>query len=452
MMPFLAFLPLAAALSTATPADALSATECDFGIALPWSEAICTVMLENTSDADLTVVLPGASEAGGTQREVAIPAGKFQQVGLPVAVGGTVGARGIAMDAKVRTTQGSELPLRVVARGFVYSPIDPADLTMDLGPVEAGDSTPSVLGLSSEDSPKFAVATIEEAPEFVRTDLKEGSSLQVQLSDKARWGLNSGEVVLRLAGVEQKIAKVMVTADVLGTVRPAQNPLSLGVIRRGPDQGFGVRLIAMDDKPLRVGAVSYEMGLKASSEVEACPNEGEACRMLNIRIDPEQRTGNLASRVVVELPDYKQTLAIGLSGVLLDPDVGVRTLDEPPERSNQAAPAAGADIMKALQQKAAERLPPPADPAGEGPVLRWAVAHERNLYGYLIYRADAEDGPWQRVNDQIIPVLGQSDATSQYAWRDTTAEKDRDYWYFIKTLARDGRKEKLTLPRKVSVR
>ena len=91
----------------------------------------------------------------------------------------------------------------------------------------------------------------------------------------------------------------------------------------------------------------------------------------------------------------------------------------------------------------------PPDPPGTGPVLRWSVANEQTLYGYLIYRAEHENGPWQRVNERIIPVLGHDDAPSDYAWRDTSAVKGKTYWYFIKTLANNGSKQKLTEAHKV---
>ena len=74
-------------------------------------------------------------------------------------------------------------------------------------------------------------------------------------------------------------------------------------------------------------------------------------------------------------------------------------------------------------------------PAGSGPLLSWTVQNEQQLYGYIVYRADSEDGSMRRVSDSIIRTLSTQDGVHvEYYWRDTKAEPGHTYWYQIGTV------------------
>ncbi|MDE1960563.1 MAG: hypothetical protein KGH80_03110, partial [Xanthomonadaceae bacterium] len=109
------------------------------------------------------------------------------------------------------------------------------------------------------------------------------------------------------------------------------------------------------------------------------------------------------------------------------------------------------DLKSALQKSTEAAPPPPVDPPGHGPLLKWQVSNENNLYGYLIYRGDGENGPFLRVNRDIVRV-GEDKGdgvTSTYAWRDDSATAGKTYWYYIGMLYRDGSKQQLSGPQKV---
>ena len=92
----------------------------------------------------------------------------------------------------------------------------------------------------------------------------------------------------------------------------------------------------------------------------------------------------------------------------------------------------------------------PATPPGNGPLLRWSVANEKPIYGYLIYRADREDGPYVRINESIVRAERAATGTvGKYAWRDNSAESGKTYWYSIGTIRNDGAREDLTSKQKV---
>ncbi len=91
----------------------------------------------------------------------------------------------------------------------------------------------------------------------------------------------------------------------------------------------------------------------------------------------------------------------------------------------------------------------PSAPAGRGPLLKWSVAHEGAVYGYAIYRADAESGPFVRVSKETLRTSDDDDQGSDYRWRDTSAEPGKTYWYYVAALQNDGHKRKLSDPQKV---
>jgi hypothetical protein len=113
------------------------------------------------------------------------------------------------------------------------------------------------------------------------------------------------------------------------------------------------------------------------------------------------------------------------------------------------------DLKSALQKSTqATAATPPADPPGHGPLLKWQVSNENNIYGYLVYRGDVENGPFLRVNKDIVHVdAGKGDGiTSTYAWRDDSATAGKTYWYYIGMLYRDGTKQQLSGPQAVKAK
>ena len=58
----------------------------------------------------------------------------------------------------------------------------------------------------------------------------------------------------------------------------------------------------------------------------------------------------------------------------------------------------------------------------------------------------------RRLNDGIIHAENVPESLSSYAWRDTSAETGRKYWYYIGTLGRDGERKRFTSPSEVTAK
>ena len=93
------------------------------------------------------------------------------------------------------------------------------------------------------------------------------------------------------------------------------------------------------------------------------------------------------------------------------------------------------------------RLGPP--PAAEPVVLRWTTANEHECFGYHVYRGMSEDGPFERLTDEVVAGGGTTDLKRSYAFEDPGVEAGRTYYYYVETVRTDGHKRRLTPVRAV---
>jgi hypothetical protein len=106
------------------------------------------------------------------------------------------------------------------------------------------------------------------------------------------------------------------------------------------------------------------------------------------------------------------------------------------------------DLARAITQEVASENEKP--PAGRGPLLRWTVDNQSNAHGFLVWRADSEDGPLLRVNNELIKVMENPAGT--YQWRDNSAVSGKTYWYAIGYVNIDGEKIDLSGRQKVTAK
>ncbi|MCU7375998.1 hypothetical protein PEC18_35730 [Paucibacter sp. O1-1] len=165
--------------------------------------------------------------------------------------------------------------------------------------------------------------------------------------------------------------------------------------------------------------------------------------------------------MLVELPGKKRTLPIDAWGLAIRKETKVVSMEEEMAKASKASatsgalPAGGQSAATAggkftdQVKKAVATANVPPDQAGTGPLLRWEVANESSIYGYGIYRASQESGPFSRVNADIIRKVSVDGSGSSYAWRDNSAVSGQTYWYYIGAIHHTGKKEKLGEPAKV---
>lgn len=113
---------------------------------------------------------------------------------------------------------------------------------------------------------------------------------------------------------------------------------------------------------------------------------------------------------------------------------------------------AGADDK--TKDKAAPQMPPisndgvdPRDgPASTGPrnTLRWQT-NGLNNYGYDVFRAESESGPFEKINSALLPGNGTRGAsTQQFEYVDAKIDPHKTYWYYVESIDLMGKRAKFT--------
>jgi hypothetical protein len=218
---------------------------------------------------------------------------------------------------------------------------------------------------------------------------------------------------------------------------------------------FTVQLKSRDGKLVRVGKAVLD-GFHGLVTEESCVGGAEGCAQISVKVAADQQAGVLRGKLLIDLPDFHRQSVVNIGGLYMPESVKVHSLDEAMQKNSKASTEPPPlDLKSALQKSTQDSsTPPPADPPGHGPLLKWQVSNENNIYGYLVYRGDAETGPFLRVNKDIVRVdAGKGDGiTSTYAWRDDSATAGKTYWYYIGMLYRDGTKQQLSGPQAVKAK
>ena len=334
-------------------------------------------------------------------------------------------------------------------RGFVESVLDDLLPVADFETVDdrLAERPSKVIRLESRDEPDLKIVRVLGAPDFVDVAINEDRrSVKISIKREIRtWGLKDGYVKLALDSPQQSQAWVDVRADVHGDVVPFSNPFGFGVARQGRTNEYLIRLDQRDGKAVELSNARLE-GFKGSVTAEPCVPPQTGCKLLKLVVDGDQPTGKLQGRILLDFPERKHSLLIGLSGVLFKADAVITDLDK--KLKDAATGDTGSknlatSIEAATSQPAPEIVAPV--PPGEGPLLKWTVRNESQIYGYLVYRADSESGNGKRIDASIVRALsGADNVPVTYQWRDTTAKRGHTYWYHVETINLRGEHGALT--------
>jgi len=345
-------------------------------------------------------------------------------------------------------------PLAHLARAHVFgmSLLDEPHVQVDFGVVNAGQEiAPQSVKISSRETPGLKATKVLDVPEaFVATLSEDGLSVAVSVSKTAPWGLQDTYVKVALDSPQQPEAWIEVRADIHGSVVPASNPYSLGVVRAGTKNEFLIRLENRAGKDFQIDKLVLE-GMKGKVQSGSCIPRQPDCRMIHLTVADDQETGKINGKILVELPEFKRTLPIIVGGLFLKADTKILSLDDQIKKSGEGQsstavrPTNIAETLKKVIHPTVEG----AVPSGTGPLLKWSVANDQSVYGYLIYRADREQGPFQRVNKEVVRVITEDNTDAIYQWRDNSASSGKTYWYSIGLVYNDGQKKQLAGPQKV---
>jgi len=76
--------------------------------------------------------------------------------------------------------------------------------------------------------------------------------------------------------------------------------------------------------------------------------------------------------------------------------------------------------------------------------IKWSTASEVENFGYDVFRADKEEGPFARLNARTIAGAGTVDEPRAYQYVDATIEVGKAYWYYVESISMAGVREKFT--------
>lgn len=417
-----------------------------------------TILFTNASDKPVKIfgVTPAYDKDGvGTFKFPASVAPKTS-VNIPVTVFSGMDAGDHRHIFNIDTDIAKHPRVQALVHLFGLSVLEDPEPKVELGTVNTNAAAPAMtVQLASREVPDFHIARIVETPDFATAKiLPDGHTVSISGNSAASWGRHDGFVKVALNSSAQPQAWIAVTADVHGDVIPSANPVEMGVFRT-TKLPFVVQLKSRDGKPVKLGKVAIE-NIKATATKEACVGGAAGCAQISVKVADDQPGGRVEGKLLVELSDFHRQLPIDIGGLYLPESVKVHSLDEAAQKNpkSSSAEAPPLDLKSALQKSTSVAPPPLADPPGHGPLLKWQVSNENNIYGYLIYRSDAENGPFLRVDKDIVRVdAGKGDGvTSTYAWRDDAATAGKTYWYYIGMLYRDGTKQQLSGPQPVKAR
>ncbi len=88
--------------------------------------------------------------------------------------------------------------------------------------------------------------------------------------------------------------------------------------------------------------------------------------------------------------------------------------------------------------------PPAANSVSPKATIEWKATKEDGVYGYLIYRAEAREGPFLRLGSEIIHTSKEPGEIHAYRFEDTTVEPGKTYFYYLDKIASSGEKSRFS--------
>jgi hypothetical protein len=71
-------------------------------------------------------------------------------------------------------------------------------------------------------------------------------------------------------------------------------------------------------------------------------------------------------------------------------------------------------------------------------IVEWSTASELDTIGFNVLRGENPDGPFEKVNQQIIPTSDQPLSGGEYTYTDEQALRGKTYYYFLEDLSSSG--------------
>jgi len=108
-----------------------------------------------------------------------------------------------------------------------------------------------------------------------------------------------------------------------------------------------------------------------------------------------------------------------------------------------AALALAASSPTAASPAAGPAAQQPAGRPGQPIYIRWSTETEVNTAGFNVYRALDEDGPWEKINQRLVPGSPDPLRGGSYVFTDTNVIAGVAYWYELEEVELGGRATRL---------
>ena len=442
------------ALASTADLPPLSSTPCEFGEVYQFSTAHCTLAYTNNTDKPIKVLSATALRAADTIQPATATIAPKTTAYFEAAIHVENDLGHAEHWFSINTDNTMSAKRTNAARGFVQSMLDEPSTKIDFEVTSAhvGEAPVKSVSFASREATDFRLVSIAQKPDYLDVHIDTtGRRVSVTLKQNAPWGLIDESIKFSTNSKLQPGVSIEVTADVHGDVVPAQNPFGLGLLLKSNNNESLIRLTNPAGKDFGVDKIEFDH-VVGKAEIVDCNPKASGCKLLRLRISDDQPTGSIAGRVILHIPEFKQNLPISLQGMLFNHNTEIRDLDK---GANKAASTSSEpdekkpiDFKRALQSA----TKPVADviaPEGNGPLLKWSVAHEDVIYGYVIYRSETESGQYLRVNKDTILAKNDDDNGSSYQWRDGSAVSGHTYWYYIGLIDSSGLKKTLSSPQKI---
>jgi hypothetical protein len=435
--------------------------DCDFGEVYAFTTAECHLGLENSGNrsvaVDLSVLYTGDAIEPAT---LTVPARSSAEATVRIATRNAVGMT--VRSIRIHRQDGAARDAYARASGFVMSALDDPRPTIAFGNVDLpADGTEKSVELGSRDTANFRILRVLEKPAALDTRVgSDGRTVSVRLRPDATWGVLDDDIKLAIDTPHQNEAWIHVSGDIRGEVVPEKNPYWFGGVPAGHNRSVLVPLTDRQRRDFRIGRIELKR-MDAKVDVVSCQPAAQGCQAIRLRVADSQRPGITRGELDVEFPEPHRHLNLRIWGILQPPEANgsqVQSTAQPAEESAPWTPSIVEFIKTPVRApvvdsaadtgSAPSTLPAP----GTGPLLKWAATDEKHAYGYQIFRADAESGPFVRVNPHTILVHPIAYATYPYLWRDISATVGHTYWYYVGVVYKDGHKQPLSKPQKTFVK
>ncbi|SFN13685.1 hypothetical protein [Dokdonella immobilis] len=430
----------------------VSATDIDVGVVYPFAEIDGVSVLVNEGEGPIAIERV-ESRWKGLDVNVdfkprTLKAGESVRIPISIKKDGRVGR---FSDVLLVYAKGHPEPVtKIVARGFVDWIIDPASMTKDAGIVDAAHPLSATLTVKGRPGVDVRLTEVMQESKWIDAEIADGGkSLKLQAKPQMPWGAFDEFLVLETDNPQQRRVGVQVKGEMRGAVVPSTSLIDFGLVRVGIPAEQLVRLVDESGRKLNVGDVRVT-GSPANAAIQECVPANSSCKMLKLSLKEDSIGAAPHGMVVIEFPDYSAELPIPFGGAAIGKDTVIHDLAKEVEAAKSKSPSISAALHETVTTSAPIEMPVPD---GRGPLLKWEMANESPIYGYEVYRAAAEAGPFERVNEKMIPRLSSDTRIrSIYRWRDTQAKSGQVYWYYIGVVYLDGHKEALNTAQRVTAK